>query len=596
MSSSRRRAERETSETLDKSDTIVQPRWNTSDNKLPGFLPKLYKWLVKKDPRYRNWVEYRYVVSGRYTNAVSLNHIDRLIAKSIPKGTFAAPCMIKPDDMTPYDVDATGKPLAAATGASVVADAPARPNYSVQLEAGDHIDDTLCDDIIDCIDDEDTQDEMRTDCDGSGTELLILLEKRRTTICTDGTNNLGLDVEAIYTAHIKGAFAHATVASFNEFKSAASRLRKELVGTGYEVPDGKFALHLATAARDLGPFVGLKIDQHMLNQKARGDLTLTKKAIISALGEVEVDEAASLRLHGKSHLGWDPSRNERRGRDDDRKGEKGGKNNDRDRRASSAGPRLNHPERAWSREQDGDCKLCELLEKPAGHHWHDDCPNKKAGLAARKKAKDDEEKKDKAAEKRKLGKANKAAKEAAKEDEDDKDEQEEAPSGKGHLVQGKRCDDCEIEPDSDDVSDALFASGRTSLLDLGKIDDPEAMLKALKTQHGKGYMSRARDDDDDDDDGSIGSLEQGDDSPDYSPSEDEDDAPPPPLAPGSLEQEVPMGLPVTPTAARAPAGLISSLTPESPMSAIRSSRDAHTSPDVRGVSMRVGGTATRACV
>jgi hypothetical protein len=102
-----RRSTRATGEFLDtpdSSDILVKPSWDTSDNNLPAFLEALYKYLPKKDPRYRNWVEYRYVVSGRYTNTVSFNHIDRLINHSIVKGTFAAPRIILSTDMEPYGV------------------------------------------------------------------------------------------------------------------------------------------------------------------------------------------------------------------------------------------------------------------------------------------------------------------------------------------------------------------------------------------------------------------------------------------------------------------------------------------------------------
>jgi hypothetical protein len=196
------------------------------------------------------------------------------------------------------------------------------------------------DDILDCIDDEDTIDDLRDEANGNGAELLINLKARRDRIRTHGSNNFGLDIEAKYLAHIAAGYADATVAHFNKFKSEATRIRKQLVDTDYVVSDGAFAMNLATATRSLGPFVALKLDQHIMGTNARGHLGRTKTAIITALGEIETDERASQRMHGKSHLGWDPNRNDR-SNDRDRRGRELGARNDERRRASSAGPRLN---------------------------------------------------------------------------------------------------------------------------------------------------------------------------------------------------------------------------------------------------------------
>jgi hypothetical protein len=59
-------------------------------------------------------------------------------------------------------------------------------------------------------------------------------------------------------------------------------------------------------------------------------------------------------MHGKSHLGWDPNRNDR-SNDRDRRGRELGARSDERRRASSAGPRLNHPERAWEKSDGPPC-------------------------------------------------------------------------------------------------------------------------------------------------------------------------------------------------------------------------------------------------
>ena len=176
--------------------TVVRPSWNTSVNTLPVFLPLLNKWLIYTNAKYRTWVQYRYVVTGRFTHARSLNHIDRLIANTVKKGTFSAPCMITPYELTEVYVDPrdASKNTPASAGASYSAGAPALAHYTTNTEPGDELDQELCDDILRCIDDDDTQDELRESCDGSGTSLLIILNKKLELAASDGTINFGADL------------------------------------------------------------------------------------------------------------------------------------------------------------------------------------------------------------------------------------------------------------------------------------------------------------------------------------------------------------------------------------------------------------------
>jgi hypothetical protein len=90
MPSNRRSASKAEPAAVDIPDTLVRPTWNTSVNTLPAFLPLLHKWLVYANPKYRTWVQYRYVASGRYTHGRSLNHIDRLIANTVEGAQLAS--------------------------------------------------------------------------------------------------------------------------------------------------------------------------------------------------------------------------------------------------------------------------------------------------------------------------------------------------------------------------------------------------------------------------------------------------------------------------------------------------------------------------
>ena len=70
---------------------VPKPHWNTSLNDAPKFAVGLQKWLPTVDASYSTLVSGRFALNGRYTICVSLNHIDRMMAKSYDKGTFAAP-------------------------------------------------------------------------------------------------------------------------------------------------------------------------------------------------------------------------------------------------------------------------------------------------------------------------------------------------------------------------------------------------------------------------------------------------------------------------------------------------------------------------
>ena len=147
MPPDRRSNHRSTGDTAtDNSDNVVkQPSWDTSVNSLPIFLPLLHKWLPNKNPKYRTWVQYRIVIAGRYTHARSLNHIDRLIANLVTKGTFSDPCVVDSDDLEDLGIHPTSDaPTPYSDGASFAAGSPSKPHYTLNLDAGNELDSELC--------------------------------------------------------------------------------------------------------------------------------------------------------------------------------------------------------------------------------------------------------------------------------------------------------------------------------------------------------------------------------------------------------------------------------------------------------------------
>ena len=66
-------------------------KWDGAAFSLVTFLPELRRALPKLNAKYRRLVEYRYVSTSRSTCCMSLNHIDRIITKSITPGSFQSP-------------------------------------------------------------------------------------------------------------------------------------------------------------------------------------------------------------------------------------------------------------------------------------------------------------------------------------------------------------------------------------------------------------------------------------------------------------------------------------------------------------------------
>ena len=77
--------------TTDNETGIQKPSWDTSPNSLPAFMIQLKKWLPTADSRYKALIEYGFVRERGKLYCMSDNHIDRIIHKTLPKGTFEKP-------------------------------------------------------------------------------------------------------------------------------------------------------------------------------------------------------------------------------------------------------------------------------------------------------------------------------------------------------------------------------------------------------------------------------------------------------------------------------------------------------------------------
>ena len=252
-------------------DIYSKPTWNTSPNTLPGHLIPLKRWLPLQDPRYVTLIEYGYVLSkGGTVNCMSDNHIDRLIAKLVPRGTLESPCVI---DET--DEDFTDLP--AAEGGRHMSEAEQelwhksrrRARYQIGTELIESVDKSLCDDIISTVDDLDTREELKSKSSYSGCVLLVIWERQRAAIALAGTGNFGDTVLKRIKRLVETGLNGPSVEDFNHFKSEYSTEIKTLpddLKAGF--PDSVVARQLTSAVRDLGPLIASKVDMY-INRNTR---------------------------------------------------------------------------------------------------------------------------------------------------------------------------------------------------------------------------------------------------------------------------------------------------------------------------------------
>ena len=148
---------------------VKKPSWNTSPNTLPGFVLDVQKYLPKRDARYKALVEYGYILERRSIICVSDNHIDRARQQLIPKGTFAAPTVVLP---SAYDT--TGLTVMTAEERKEYEALSDRKSYEINPALIQEMHTRMLNDILLCIEDDETCDELTEEADGSGPALLAL--------------------------------------------------------------------------------------------------------------------------------------------------------------------------------------------------------------------------------------------------------------------------------------------------------------------------------------------------------------------------------------------------------------------------------------
>ena len=374
------------SHTLEESKAKTKPHNDHSPNSLPEYALALRKWLPDQDARYVLFVEQHIVLDRRIACCRGHRHMVAIRRSSFTKGTFEEPYLppgfgktlsefISENDEDDDTSDGDESVAHSAAEAPDTADVETPTTNTAKKTHESHplnceeLDTELFNTIVSTWEDDDEIENAERELGRSGVRLLWDITKQLAKVASDsGALSYGSKQLAKMDTIEKAGIAAATVRDFNVFKLSLVNLRKTLP-TECPLPDALFAHKLATAARNLGPGIAVRLDQALDTKGARGNLKLTKEAIVSVLGLVENDEPEE---RGRGLLGRDPAT----GRQNEE---------ERSRRERTDRERKGHPDRKWDETKDKICRWCKILNL-AGRHWNNDCRDKAKAKAALKEA------------------------------------------------------------------------------------------------------------------------------------------------------------------------------------------------------------------
>ena len=162
-----------TTTTSDSSVTSTDKRvWDTSPNTFPVHLLWLRRWLPKQHRFYRQLVLDGTFSEKGTTYCVSDNHIDRIIFKKLPVGTFTRPCLVAPTDH-----DETGFPSLSTE--QQAAHIERRKSFRIWEAGVASWWETMADHITETIGDQGTADDLTTTSGNHGGVILKMWETRR---------------------------------------------------------------------------------------------------------------------------------------------------------------------------------------------------------------------------------------------------------------------------------------------------------------------------------------------------------------------------------------------------------------------------------
>ena len=439
-----------TTTTSDSSVTSTDKRvWDTSPNTFPVHLLWLRRWLPKQHRFYRQLVLDGTFSEKGTTYCVSDNHIDRIIFKKLPVGTFTRPCLVAPTDH-----DETGFPSLSTE--QQAAHSERRKSFRIWEAGVASWWETMADHITETIGDQGTADDLTTNSGNHGGVILEMWETKRAKLAANGTSNYGEIIIGDINSLESNGLADATVPALNSFYTdltdLVSTLPDDMI-SGF--PESVVARKLVTAAKRLGPLIGTKVDNMMLHDSSFGKLRQTRDTLNEVLGNLEATDLHDARANGLAN----------RVRTDARR-------TDRQPGRPPSAPAPGNADqpwttRAWSAACDEICNHCTFLKKAESEakHWRKDCPHRDEALTAKKGAREN---------KGKNGKGMHVRHDGSDDSGDDDDASDD---------DGLDCDDC-AEDDSEEGSQfvgAFFSKGTRSLLDAAKIDDHTTLLATIKS-------------------------------------------------------------------------------------------------------------------
>ena len=168
----------------DDSDDDNKPSWDSNTRNLRLYLLKLQRWITRQHKQFPNFIRYGFTLNAKSEVIVfDDKHQEMLQDGSLPAGSFEAPCKVtnrdesseedaseSEDELEEEEADTTA-PLSSAAIRRHSRTPGLRgtdsSRFRIAPEALHAFDEECLNTILDTIDDEETQDEMREECENS---------------------------------------------------------------------------------------------------------------------------------------------------------------------------------------------------------------------------------------------------------------------------------------------------------------------------------------------------------------------------------------------------------------------------------------------
>eukprot|EP00965_Chrysotila_dentata_P038773 1288519-Pleurochrysis_carterae.AAC.1 len=127
-----------------------------------------------------------------------------------------------------------------------------------------------------------TRNELRTQCAGSGRDLIRVISQR----ADSASASTGMAIESMMQAHFDNGLSENTLAGFNAFYLEYDRFNRSLP-THQRLSEGVMSEKLAHTVRRISELAGTLLDAKITMSRATGQLAPTVTAIRDVLSELE---------------------------------------------------------------------------------------------------------------------------------------------------------------------------------------------------------------------------------------------------------------------------------------------------------------------